>query len=141
MEAGTALYPSSISVLNSVLKFSRVFYRRHRDIRGIIKLVVLQMLFETHVLEDYIQSKAKQFQTSVQVADSVLQALNKEEAEQIIEKKLNTVFESPDEYYLSILGASKESLRPMVKPAVLSLCAEATALAAGTGTEYGRAQV
>ena len=119
----------------------RVFYRRHREIREIIKLVVLQMLFETHVLEDYIVSKARHFQTSVQVAESVLLALNKEEAEQLIEKRLNTIFASPDEYYLSALGVSKESLKPMVKPAVLSLCAEATTLAAGTGIEHGISQV
>eukprot|EP00731_Ephydatia_muelleri_P027378 Em0019g251a len=119
---------------------SGVFYRRHREIREIIKLVVLQMLFETHVLEDYIVSKARHFQTSVQVAESVLLALNKEEAEQLIEKRLNTIFASPDEYYLSALGVSKESLKPMVKPAVLSLCAEATTLAAGTGIEHGISQ-
>lgn len=120
---------------------SRVFYRRHIGIRKIIKLVVLQMLFETRVLEDYIISKTKHFQTSVQVAESVLQALNKEEAEQLIDKRLSTVFASPEGYYLSALGVSKESLKPMVKPAVLSLCAEATSLAAEAGTQHGIPQV
>ena len=93
------------------------------------------------MLEDYVASKAKQFQTSVQVAESVIQALNREEAEQLIEKKLNAIFAGPDEYYLSVLGVSKESLKPMVKPAILSLCAEATTLAAGNRAEYSIAKV
>lgn len=133
---------STIGILMLVYKIplvvgTGVFYRRHKGIRDIIKLVVLQMLFETHVLEDYILSKTKQFQTSVQVAESVLLALNKEEAEQIIEKKLNALFASPEEYYFSVLGITKESLKPMVKPAVLSLCAEATTLAAESAIENG----
>ena len=112
-----------------------VFYRQHRQIRDVIKLIVLQMVFNSHHLETYITRKISQFSSSTRVVDSITNALNSPEVERIIEERLDTLYVQPEGQYLEALGLSKVRLRPLIKPAVLSLCAESAPLVLDDVTE------
>ena len=103
---------------------NRVFYRRHKQVRDVIKLIVLHMLFDSQHLENYLLTKIRQFSSNVHVVDNIQQALNSPETEKIIEERLDTLYSLPEAHYLEVLGLSKEQLRPIIKPSVISLCAE-----------------
>lgn len=118
-----------------------VFYRQHKQIRNIIKLIVLQIVFDSQNLEAYLTRKITQFTSSVQVVDSITTALNSPEVERIIEEKLEILYVQPEGQYLECLGLSKVRLRPLVKPAVLSLYAEAAPLVLDSVTEKNGNQV
>ncbi len=105
-----------------------MFYRRHKQIIGVIKLIVLQMLFDSRHLEIYLQRKVYQFTSNVQVVDAITQTLNSPEAERVIDGRLSALYAQPEAYYLHALGLTREKVRPMIKPAVLSLCAETAPL-------------
>ena len=94
------------------------------QIRNVIRMVVLQMLFSSEHLQNYISKKIKQFSSHVQVTESITEALNSPETSQIISQRLDIVFTDPEAQFLEALGLSREHLEPMIRPAVLSLCAE-----------------
>ena len=121
--------------------FRRVFYRQNRQIRNVVKLIVLQMVFDTQHLESYITRKITQFSTSVQVVDSITTALSSPEVERIIEERLDVLYVQPEGQYLERLGLSRVRLRPLIKPAVLSLYAEAAPLVLDSVTERRENQV
>ena len=101
-----------------------MFYRQHKEIKDIIKKIVLHMLFDFQHLENYMLRKIRQFSSNVNVVENITQALNSPEAERVIDERLNDLYSQPEAHYLEVLGLSKEQLRPMIKPSVLSLCAE-----------------
>ena len=111
---------------------SRVFYRQHKQIRNIIKMIVLQMIFDSKHLEDYILKKISHFSSNVQVVDNISAALSSPEAERIIEERMDSLYVQPEGQYLQMLGLSKLKLRPLIKPAILSLCAETAPMVLGT---------
>ncbi len=102
----------------------RVFYKRHKLIRQVIKMIVLQLLFDTQHLEHYITRKIKQFSSRVRIVDNITNALNSAEAEQVIEDRLIYLYSQPEAYYLEQLGLTKEDVKGLIKPSILSLCAE-----------------
>ena len=107
----------------------------------VIKLIVLQMLFDTHHLEDHLLKKVREFQSTVHVTDSIMEALSSPEAERIIKKRLDAAFSQPESYYLDVLGLGREQLAPLVRPAVLSLCAESAPLIMSTVTDKNQVKV
>ena len=94
------------------------------QVRNIIKMIVLQMLFDSEHLENYITRKIHQFSSNVQIVENISQALQTPEAERIIDKRLDYLYSQPEAYYLQALGLSRERIKPMIRPAVISLCAE-----------------
>lgn len=119
---------------------SGVFYRQHKQIRDVIKLIVLQMLFDSEHIENYITKRIRQFSSNVHIVDNITQALNSEETDRIIDKSLDRLFSQPESYYLDVLGLSREQIRPMIKPSVISLCAESAPFVLGTVTESDKEQ-
>ena len=87
-------------------------------------MIVLQMLFDSEHLENYIRRKIHQFSSNVQIAENISQALQSPEAERIIDEKLDHLYSQPEAYYLQSVGMSRERVKPMIRPAVVSLCAE-----------------
>ena len=120
-----------ISIVNNVsCKVSficvhhRVFYKRHKLIREVIKIIVLQFLFDSQHLEKYITQRIKQFSSHVRIVDNITQALDSSETEQIIEERLTYLYSQPESYLLEQLGLKKDVVKPMIKPSIISLCAE-----------------
>ena len=66
-----------------------VFYRRHNQIKNVIRLIVLQQLFSTEHLQTYISKKIRQFSSNVQVTESIRKALDSPETSQLIDDKLD----------------------------------------------------
>ena len=106
-----------------------------------MKLIVLQMVFDSQHLQTYLSRKIAQFSSSIQVVDSINSALSSPEVERIVEERLEILFVQPEGQYLEALGLSRERLRPLVKPAVLSLYAEAAPLVLDGVTERRGDQV
>ena len=118
-----------------------MFYRRHEQIRHVVKLIVLQMVFDSQHLETYLTRKIAQFSSSVQVVDSINSALSSPEVERLIEERLEILYVQPEGQYLEALGLSKQRLRLLIKPAVISLYAEAAPLVLDGVTERRGGQV
>lgn len=104
--------------------FCSVFYKRHTQIKHVIKLIVLQQLFSSEHLQTYISKKIRQFSSHVQVTDSINKALDSPETAQLINNRLDLLFAEPEAQFLDALGVSRVELLRIVRPAVLSLCAE-----------------
>lgn len=107
----------------TALYFS-VFYKQHRQIRNVIKTIVLQLLFNSEHLQNYISRKIRQFSSHVQVTESITQALNSRETSKLINRRLDIMFAEPEAQLLQAVGLSRTALEAVVRPAVLSLCAE-----------------
>ena len=104
-------------------------------------MIVLQMVFDSQHLETYITRKISQFSSNVRVVDNITAALNSPEAERIVEERLEVLYVQPEGQYLEALGLSKVRLRPLIKPAVLSLCAETAPLVLDSVAEHRTDQV
>ena len=59
------------------------------------------------------------------MTESIAQALNSPEVAQIISHRLDGILADPDAQLLEAVGLNREQLESMIRPAVLSLCAEA----------------
>ena len=121
-------------VIHALLQFvtdHRVFYRRNRQIRGVLKNITLQMLFDSKHLETYLERKIAQFSSNAQVVENITQALDSAEGERVIEEELSSLYAQPEAHYLRVLGLGREQLRPLIKPSVLSLCAETAPMVLG----------
>ena len=64
---------------------NKVFYHHHKQVRDVIKLIVLHMLFDSQHL-NYLLTKICQFSSNVHVVDNIQQALNSTETEKTIEE-------------------------------------------------------
>ena len=102
----------------------RVFYRRHGQIKNVIRLIVLQQLFSSEHLQNYISKKIRQFSSHVQVTENITKALNSQETALLINRRLDELFAEPECQFLEALGVKREQLEAVIRPAVLSLCAE-----------------
>ena len=60
----------------------------------------------------------------MRIVDTITQALNSPETEQVIEDRLSYLYSQPESYYLEQLGLRKEAIKEMIKPSIISLCAE-----------------
>lgn len=89
-----------------------------------IKLIVLQQLFSSEHLQNYISKKIKQFSSHVQVTENITKALDSTEMAQIINRRLDLLFAEPEAQLLHPLGISRKEMESVIRPAVLSLCAE-----------------
>lgn len=102
-----------------------MFYRRHKQIKNVIRLIVLQQLFSSEHLQTYISKKIRQFSSHVQVTESITKALDSQETVQLMTHRLDLVFAEPEAQLLEALGVTREEMQAVIRPAVLSLCAEA----------------
>lgn len=112
-----------------------MFYKRHVQIRNIIKNIVVQLLLDTEHLENYITRRIKQFSSHVNVVDNITEALNSPETDTIIDGRLDVLYSQPESYYIEALGLKREQLRPLIKPSIISLCAESAPFVLDTVTE------
>ena len=89
-----------------------------------IRLIVLQQLFSTEHLQTYISKKIRQFSSNVQVTESIRKALDSSDISQLINDRLDLMFAEPEAQFLETLGVSRQDLYRIIRPSVLSLCAE-----------------
>lgn len=89
------------------------------------------MLFDSEHLERYFIERINQFSVQTNIVECITGAMESRKAEKIIEDHLTKLYDSPDAYYLQILGVTRDRLKPMIGPAVLSLCAEAAPVVFG----------
>ena len=104
-------------------------------------MIVLHMLFDSQHLENYMLTKIRQFSSNVQVVDNIQQALDSPETDKIIKERLEALYSLPEGHYLEVLGLTKEQLKPMIKPSIISLCAESAPMVLDTISGARRDQV
>ena len=92
--------------------------------KSLTKMIVLQFLFDSQHLEKYITQRIKQFSSHVRIIANITQALDLLETEQIIEERLTYLYSQPESYLLEQLSLKKDVIKPMIKPSIVSLCAE-----------------
>ncbi len=104
-------------------------------------MIVLQLLFDTQHLEHYITRKIKQYSSRVRIVDNITSALNSTEVEQIIEDRLSYLYSQPEAHYLDQLGLTRDDVKGLVKPSILSLCSEAAPFVLDTVADVDTDQV
>lgn len=104
-------------------------------------MIVLHMLFDSQHLENYMLTKIRQFSSNVHVVDNIQQALDSPETDKIIKERLEALYSLPEGHYLEVLGLTKEQLKPMIKPSIISLCAESAPMVLDTISGGKRDQV
>lgn len=82
------------------------------------------MLFDNEHLERYILEKLNRFAVDTDIVQCIQKALSSSTAQKVIDEHLNRLYDEPDAYYLNVLGVTRDKLKPMVAPSLLSLCAE-----------------
>lgn len=84
----------------------------------------MQMLFDSERLERYFIERINQYSINNNIIEGITKAMKSPKAERIIEDHLTELYAGPEAYYLLKLGVTREKLKPMIGPAILSLCAE-----------------
>ncbi len=82
------------------------------------------MLFDSEHLKNYILERISKYSIDVNIIESISKGLNSRKAGIIIDKHLDDLYSQPESQYLILLGISRSLLTPMIRPAILSLCAE-----------------
>lgn len=127
--------PMMVCVLNTDCIYCRVIPRQHEQILELLRTIVLQLLFDSRHLENYVQERINKFSVEVNIVDCITRALDSKSSERIIDNHLNRLYSQPESAYLNAVGVSKGKLKVMIKPAVLSLCAESAPLVLGTAAD------
>ena len=128
---------SSLNVSLSLFWYHRVISRQSEQIGNVIRMIVLQMLFDSEHLHNYVEERLSRFSAEVNIAECITEALQSNDAERIIESHMNRLYAQPEAYFLQALGISRSKLKPMIQPSILSLCAETAPLVVGNITGRG----
>ena len=83
------------------------------------------MLFDSEHLKNYILERISKFSIDINIMESIDKGLKSNRASVIIDHHLDELYTQPESQYLISLGVSRSMLIPMIRPAILSLCAEA----------------
>ena len=116
-----------------------VIQRQYKQIGNVICRIVIQMLFDGEHLKNYIVERMSKFSIEVNILESIARALNSKNASAIIDSHIDDLYSQPESQYLIAMGVSRSLLVPMIRPAILSLCAETAplVLTQDTGGEVG----
>ena len=98
--------------------------RQHQKIGEILRMIILQMLFDSERLENYVKERIGRFSVEVNIVHTITKALSSSSSDRIIEAHLDNLYSQPESYYLKLLGITRSRLKPMIVPAMLSLCSE-----------------
>lgn len=101
-----------------------VMQRQHKQISNVICRITVQMLFDSEHLKNYILERISKFSVDVNILECITKGLNSSKAGVIINEHLDSLYSHPEAQYLSAMGISRSLLTPMIRPAILSLCAE-----------------
>ena len=99
------------------------------------------MLFDSEHLKNYVLERISKFSIDVNIIESIAKGLNSSKASVIIDKHLDDLYSQPESQYLISLGISRSQLAPMIRPAILSLCAETAPFVLTHETEEVREKV
>ena len=102
-----------------------VVQRRHKEIRWIIKEVVVNLLCDSEFLERYISQELQKASTNIKIEESITAAVNSREVELLVIAELSQIYTEPEGHFLREMGLEHDVLYSLVKPFVLMLCAEA----------------
>lgn len=98
--------------------------RQHKQIGKIITRIVIQMLFDSEHLKNYLLERISKFSIDVNIMEAMARGLKSSKAQMIIDNHLDELYCQPEAQYLISLGISRSMMAPMIRPAILSLCAE-----------------
>ena len=108
--------------------YGRIISKRHKQIKRIMKDVILNMLFDSEFLERYISQQLQKASASLHIKDSIESALSSVEASQCVADHLDRVYQEPEGYDLEQLGLTRQQVHSIIKPFILGLCAESAPL-------------
>jgi len=103
---------------------SGVIPQQFRQIRQTIKDVILDTFFDPRFLDKYVSQKAGQFTSSLNLEEKIKQMLESPIVDQIIDEKLLELGTRPEGMFLTMMGITPASLKPMIKPFVLGMGAD-----------------
>jgi len=103
---------------------SGVIPQQFKEIRQTIKDVILDTFFDPKFLDKYVSQKAGQFTSSLNLEEKIKQMLESPIVDQIIDEKLIELGTRPEGMFLTMMGITPASLKPMIKPFVLGMGAD-----------------
>jgi hypothetical protein len=97
---------------------------RFREIREVVKNVIMKSFFDSTFLERYLKEKAGELAASLNVEEKIRQMLQSPAVDDIIDKKLVELAGRPEGMILAMMGLAPEQLKPMVKPFVVGMASD-----------------
>ena len=89
---------------------------------------MLNMLLDSEFLTRYMTQQVSNASTRIQIKENVETALASSESEELIYSRLSYVFTQPENEDLRQIGITQDTVYPVLKPILLSLCAESAPL-------------
>jgi len=103
---------------------SGVIPSRFKEIRETVKNVIMATFFDEVYLKRYLEQKAMSLFGSLNLEEKITKVLESPEIDQIIEQKLAGLTSRPEGMLFAMMGINPTSLKPMVKPFVISMGTE-----------------
>ena len=121
-----------------VSSLCRVIPSHHKQIAQSVKQIILDYIFETSFINQYIMNKISQLATTADFPERINSLLASEEVDGIIDSQLASLTEIPEGQFLKAIGMQPTHIKPMVKPFVLGMGSEVAPLLLDHVTKPGK---
>ena len=93
----------------------------HDKIKEIIKIAVVQIIFDHEFLQNLLVRKARQVSAGRDLSQELIDTLECDEIESVILKHVTRLFSGPEAHLLTVLGVTDKKILAITKPLLLSL--------------------
>jgi len=104
---------------------SGIIPMKFKEIRENIKNVIMRTFFDKGYLEKYLNQKAGQLAESLNIGEKIKEVLESEAVDKILENKLRELGQKPEGMMFAMMGIDPVSLKPLIKPFISGMAAEA----------------
>ena len=87
----------------------------------IIKMAVVQIIFDHEFLENFLIRKARQVSAGRDLSQELIDTLESSQVESVISKHVIRLFSGPEAHLLTVLGVTDEKVLTVTKPLLLSM--------------------
>eukprot|EP00762_Andalucia_godoyi_P001896 ANDGO_06017.mRNA.1 hypothetical protein AMSG_06634 len=94
---------------------------RFKEIREVVKNVIMKTFFDEAYLRRYASQKIGQLAGSMNIEDKIKKLLESPQIDAVIELKLGELASRPEGMVLAMMGLAPSQLKPMVKPFVVGM--------------------
>ena len=122
--------------------FYSVIVNNHERIKEIIKLTVIQIIFDHEFLQSYLIRRARQVSARRDLSQEFIDTLGSSKVESVILKHVTRLFSGPEDHLLTVLGVTDKKLLDVTKPLLLTIFSKiAPVLMEGLGNSKEVSQV
>ena len=113
------------------MQFYSVIVNNHEKIKEIIKMAVIQIIFDHEFLQSYLIRRARQVSAGRNLSQEFIDTLENSEVESVILKHVTRLFDGPEAHLLTVIGVTDKKLLEVTKPLLLSVFSKIAPLLMG----------